>query len=50
MRQWRDVGVGAQILRDLGIGSIHLLATHLRHYIGLSGFGIAIAETELLEG
>ena len=50
MRQWREVGIGAQILRDLGIGSIHLLATHRRHYIGLSGFGIAIAETELLEG
>ena len=50
MRQWREVGIGAQILRDLGIASIHLLATHRRHYIGLSGFGIAIAETELLEG
>ncbi len=50
MRQWREVGIGAQILRDLGIVSIHLLAAHRRHYIGLSGFGIEIAETELLEG
>ena len=50
MRQWREVGIGAQILRDLGIVSIHLLAGHRRHYIGLSGFGIEIAETELLEG
>jgi 3,4-dihydroxy 2-butanone 4-phosphate synthase/GTP cyclohydrolase II len=50
MRQWREVGIGAQILRDLGIASIHLLAAHRRHYIGLSGFGIEIAETELLEG
>lgn len=49
MRQWREVGIGAQILRDLGIASIHLLAAHRRHYIGLSGFGIEIAETELLE-
>ena len=49
LQQWREVGIGAQILRDLGIASIHLLATHRRHYIGLSGFGIAIAETELLE-
>ena len=49
MRQWREVGIGAQILRDLGIVSIHLLAAHRRHYIGLSGFGIEIAETELLE-
>ena len=49
LRQWREVGLGAQILRDLGIASIRLLANHQRHYIGLSGFGIAIAETELLE-
>ena len=49
MRQWREVGIGAQILRDLGIVSIRLLAAHRRHYIGLSGFGIEIAETELLE-
>jgi 3,4-dihydroxy 2-butanone 4-phosphate synthase/GTP cyclohydrolase II len=49
MRQWREVGIGAQILRDLGIVSIRLLAAHRRHYIGLSGFGIEIAETELLD-
>lgn len=47
--QWREVGLGAQILRDLNIASIRLLAAHRRHYIGLSGFGIAITETELLE-
>ena len=50
MRQWREVGLGAQILRDLGIVSIHLLAAHRRHYIGLSGFGIELADTEILEG
>ncbi len=49
LRQWREVGLGAQILRDLGVASIRLLANHQRHYIGLSGFGIVIAETELLE-
>jgi 3,4-dihydroxy 2-butanone 4-phosphate synthase / GTP cyclohydrolase II len=48
--QWRDVGIGAQILRDLGISSIRLLATRHRHYVGLSGFGIDIVETELLDG
>jgi 3,4-dihydroxy 2-butanone 4-phosphate synthase / GTP cyclohydrolase II len=48
--QWRDVGIGAQILRDLGVSSIRLLATRRRHYVGLSGFGIDIIETELLDG
>jgi 3,4-dihydroxy 2-butanone 4-phosphate synthase/GTP cyclohydrolase II len=46
---WRDVGVGAQILRDLNIHSIRLLASRSRHFVGLSGFGIEIAETVLLD-
>ena len=50
LQQWREVGIGAQILRDLGIESIRLLAAHQRHYVGLSGFGIEITETELLDG
>jgi 3,4-dihydroxy 2-butanone 4-phosphate synthase/GTP cyclohydrolase II len=49
-RQWREVGLGAQILRDLGITSIKLLTTKPRTYVGLSGFGIEIAGTETLEG
>jgi 3,4-dihydroxy 2-butanone 4-phosphate synthase/GTP cyclohydrolase II len=48
-RQWREVGVGAQILRDLGIRSIKLLATQQRQYVGLSGFGIAIAGTDIID-
>ena len=46
--QWREIGVGAQILRDLGIGSIKLLASSERTYVGLAGFGIEIASTEPL--
>ena len=42
VERWREIGVGAQILRDLGIGSIALLATREQHYVGLSGFGIEI--------
>jgi 3,4-dihydroxy 2-butanone 4-phosphate synthase / GTP cyclohydrolase II len=49
-RQWHDVGIGAQILRDLGITRITLLATGHRRYVGLSGFGIDIVATELLDG
>ncbi|MGI9415058.1 MAG: 3,4-dihydroxy-2-butanone-4-phosphate synthase, partial [Hyphomicrobiales bacterium] len=44
------VGLGAQILRDLGVKSIRLLSTRDRHYVGLSGFGIEINSTELLDG
>ena len=47
---WRDVGLGAQILRDLDVSSIRLIASSNRHYIGLSGFGIEISETLNLEG
>ncbi|MCF1504490.1 3,4-dihydroxy-2-butanone-4-phosphate synthase [Afifella sp. H1R] len=47
---WREVGLGAQILRDLGVHSIRLLATRERHYVGLKGFGIEIEDTEILDG
>src|SRR3954470_16994787 len=47
--QWRDAGLGAQILRDLGVVSIRNLATSSRSYIGLSGFGIELLGEESLE-
>jgi 3,4-dihydroxy 2-butanone 4-phosphate synthase / GTP cyclohydrolase II len=46
--EWREIGLGAQILRDLGISSIDLYASRERHYVGLEGFGIRIARTEIL--
>jgi 3,4-dihydroxy 2-butanone 4-phosphate synthase / GTP cyclohydrolase II len=49
-RQWREVGVGAQILRDLGITSIRNLTSSVHDYKGLSGFGIEIVANERLEG
>jgi 3,4-dihydroxy 2-butanone 4-phosphate synthase/GTP cyclohydrolase II len=45
-RQWREIGLGAQILRDLGISSIRLLTSAEHHYVGLAGFGIEIAAIE----
>ena len=48
-QQWRDVGLGAQILKDLGISSIRLVSSSHRTYVGLGGFGIEIAGTEVLE-
>jgi 3,4-dihydroxy 2-butanone 4-phosphate synthase/GTP cyclohydrolase II len=47
---WREVGLGAQILKDLSVGSISLLASRERHYVGLSGFGIDIENTEIIDG
>jgi len=48
-RQWKDIGLGAQILRDLRISSIRLYATRSRSYVGLAGFGIEIESTEPLD-
>src|SRR5438876_1163317 len=48
-RQWREVGLGAQILKDLGISSIRLLTSARLTYVGLAGFGIEIVETEALD-
>jgi 3,4-dihydroxy 2-butanone 4-phosphate synthase/GTP cyclohydrolase II len=49
-RQWREIGLGAQILKDLGISSIRLLTSRQLTYVGLGGFGIDIVSTEALEG
>jgi 3,4-dihydroxy 2-butanone 4-phosphate synthase / GTP cyclohydrolase II len=48
--QWREVGLGAQILRDLGVNSIRLRTDNPRTYVGLSGFGIEIAAVEPIDG
>ena len=47
--EWREIGLGAQILRDLGVASIRNLATSPRSYVGLSGFGIDLAGEESIE-
>jgi 3,4-dihydroxy 2-butanone 4-phosphate synthase/GTP cyclohydrolase II len=45
-RQGREVGLGAQILKDLGISSLRLLTSTRLTYVGLAGFGIEITVTE----
>jgi 3,4-dihydroxy 2-butanone 4-phosphate synthase/GTP cyclohydrolase II len=43
--QAKEIGVGAQILKDLGVSSIRLLTTHLdAEFVGLSGFGLDVVE------
>ncbi|MFY9836902.1 MAG: 3,4-dihydroxy-2-butanone-4-phosphate synthase [Xanthobacteraceae bacterium] len=50
-RQWREIGLGAQILKDLGVNSIRLItSSRPTTYVGLSGFGIEIVGTEPMEG
>jgi 3,4-dihydroxy 2-butanone 4-phosphate synthase/GTP cyclohydrolase II len=39
-----ETGIGAQILSDLGLTTIHLLTNHPRKVVGLEGFGIQITE------
>jgi len=45
-QQWREIGLGAQILKDLGVSSIVNLTSSARSYVGLAGFGIEIAKSE----
>ena len=40
----RDYGIGAQILRALGLTRIRLLTQHPRKIIGLDGYGVEIVE------
>ena len=40
----REFGVGAQILRDLGVSKLRLLTDHPRRIVGLEGFGLKVIE------
>jgi 3,4-dihydroxy 2-butanone 4-phosphate synthase / GTP cyclohydrolase II len=40
----RDYGIGAQILRDLGLSSIRIMTNNPRKLVGLEGYGLEIVE------
>jgi 3,4-dihydroxy 2-butanone 4-phosphate synthase/GTP cyclohydrolase II len=40
----REIGIGGQILRDLGVTRLRLLTNHPKTYPGLHGFGLEIVE------
>ena len=46
--QWLEVGVGAQILRDLGVTRVRLVAGREVSYVGVGGFGLTLESTEIL--
>ncbi|EAZ79251.1 bifunctional 3,4-dihydroxy-2-butanone-4-phosphate synthase/GTP cyclohydrolase II [Algoriphagus machipongonensis] len=45
----RDYGVGAQILRDLGVGKIRLISNNPQKRVGLIGYGLEIIEQVPIE-
>ena len=46
--QWLEIGVGAQILKDIGLTKIRLIAGREVDYVGVEGFGLELVSTELL--
>jgi 3,4-dihydroxy 2-butanone 4-phosphate synthase/GTP cyclohydrolase II len=40
---FREYGIGAQILRDLGVGKMRLITKNPKNLVGLSGYGLEIS-------
>lgn len=49
LRDFRDYGIGAQILRDLGVRKMRLLTNSPRRLVSLPGYGLEVVETVPLE-
>lgn len=47
--QWLEVGIGAQIVRDLGVRTIRIVAGREVDLVGIEGFGLSVDGTELLQ-
>lgn len=45
----RDYGIGAQILKDIGVRKIQLLTNNPKKIVGLQGYGLEIVERESIE-
>jgi 3,4-dihydroxy 2-butanone 4-phosphate synthase/GTP cyclohydrolase II len=45
----RDYGIGAQILRDVGVGKMRLMTNNPKKVVGLHGYGLEIVERVPLE-
>jgi 3,4-dihydroxy 2-butanone 4-phosphate synthase/GTP cyclohydrolase II len=40
----RDYGIGAQVLKDLGLSTIRILTNNPKKVVGLEGYGLTITE------
>ncbi|MEO1038046.1 MAG: 3,4-dihydroxy-2-butanone-4-phosphate synthase [Pseudomonadota bacterium] len=49
-RRLREYGIGAQILRDLGVRKMVLLSTAPQTIVGLDGYGLEVVEQRVIEG
>jgi 3,4-dihydroxy 2-butanone 4-phosphate synthase/GTP cyclohydrolase II len=49
LKEFREYGIGAQILRDLGVGKIRLISNYSRRLVSLPGFGLEVVETVPLD-
>ena len=45
----RDYGVGAQVLRDLGVKKIRLISNNPKKRVGLIGYGLEIVDSVPIE-
>jgi 3,4-dihydroxy 2-butanone 4-phosphate synthase/GTP cyclohydrolase II len=46
----RDYGIGAQMLRDIGVRQMRLLTNNPKKMVGLEGYGLSVVEQVALEG
>jgi 3,4-dihydroxy 2-butanone 4-phosphate synthase/GTP cyclohydrolase II len=44
LKAFREYGIGAQILRDVGVGKIRLISNYSRRLVSLPGYGLEIVD------
>jgi 3,4-dihydroxy 2-butanone 4-phosphate synthase/GTP cyclohydrolase II len=44
LKEFREYGIGAQILRDVGVGKIRLITNYPRRLVSLPGYGLEIVD------